>query len=130
MATAPGSDTCTGGSKSSDERISKERKGGVAGEEKRRERAAHKLAQALEADERNDVSLEDRRWQVVLLPGTSTLCRYPPVLPAVSHIICSPTSSTAVLLPGPQGALTSCPLQCFGVQTECSYILIPRSDLL
>ena len=54
--------TCTGRGKSTDERGLKGRKGGLAAEEKRRERAARKLAQASEAEERNDVRTAGCRW--------------------------------------------------------------------
>lgn len=58
MATAPSSEEgCAGGVEVVERRGAKERKGGSAGEEKRRQRAARKLAQASEAEERNDVSL-------------------------------------------------------------------------
>lgn len=61
MAMAPSSEengpTCTGGGEVAEVCGGKGRRGGSAGEEKRRERAARKLAQASEADDRNDVSL-------------------------------------------------------------------------
>lgn len=61
MATAPSSEenglTCAGAGNVAEERGRKERNGGSAGEEKRRVRAARKLAQASGADGRNDVSL-------------------------------------------------------------------------
>lgn len=58
MAMTPSSEengpTCAGGGKVAEVCGGKGRRGGSAGEEKRRERAARKLAQASEADERND----------------------------------------------------------------------------